>query len=897
MDKKASRTNVAGAPTDEQLGLLTRRRALQIGAGTVGAATLVDVTGPAKALAFGAPVTERTRSFDEDWRFFRGDASGAETLSFNDSSWRQLDVPHDWSIEDLPGADDSQGGATADPSNFDYTNETTPPSDVPTQIGPFDYNNSAGGSSTGWTVGGIGWYRKHFSLADMCPHWQRVQRGGPAQPHLELRCDGIYEDADIWLNGQHLTFQADGYTPITVDLTPHLNDSGDNVVAIRVNSSGKNSRWYSGSGIYRHTWLTVTGPARLTTDGIFVSTPEISTSSARAHVEVEVANLGSQAQYPHVEVSLSDPWGHVVAQGRIQRQTIAAGATSSYTTDLTISAPQLWSPDNPNLYTAQVSLIGEGHALDADTATFGIRSLEWDASVGFALNGTKTTIRGACIHHSHGPLGAISLRRSEERQIQLLKAAGFNAIRTAHNPPSAVMLDACDRLGMLIWDEFSDMWDAAKNPDDYHLYFPQEWPADLTAMIRRDRNHPSVIIWSLGNEINDTTNGQRGAQMKAVVKSLDPTRPVTQGADPFDSISDPDYQYVDVVDVHYDLPSPDKNALHAAHPNLAMTQSESWPATIYDDYQLALDNTWFVGSWTWVGWDYLGESGTGAPSYGKPGISLPVFGQGSYPWFNDFQGDLDLIGQRKPQNYWRAVVYGTSPLELLVERPAPDGDVQYANNWSYYDELKSWTWNLPQGTQMVVHAYTSGDTVQLLLNGKLIATNTLTAADRRVSTFSVPYTPGKLTSVASLNGREIGRQTLTTVGAPAQLALITDRRLLGTDRDQLAHVLVEVRDRTGALVPDATTQISFSVNGAGTLAATGNGNPHNVDSFQQPHRYTWHGKALIILRPSKFPGLLSLTAAADGLRSARLLIPVVPGRPDSLGARARRSRRPSSQRR
>lgn len=863
---------------------VTRRRALQVGAlaagalaagGTAAHAGTVPDRGAPSAAGSGAG---RTFSFDEDWRFLRGDPGAAEAASFDDSAWRRLDVPHDWSIEDLPGAPTNVGGETADPSIFDYTTSLgingPSPGNVPSLVGPFDRQNSAGGGSTAYTVGGLGWYRKHFRLSDFVD----ARSAHEASPHVELRLDGVYEVVDVWLNGQHLDFHPYGYTPIVVDLTPALDPGGDNVLAVRVNNSGANSRWYTGSGIYRHTWLTITGPVRVPTYGVFVTTPTVRSSSADVHVQTAATNLGQEARRARAQVTLVDPDGHVVGTHRSASLTVAPGSTVSFDADLTVGRPRRWSPDRPHLYTARVDLYDESGPTDSDSATFGIRSIEWNATNGFVLNGERTELRGANIHSSNGPMGAVALGRSEQRRIEILKAAGFNAIRTAHNPPSPELLDYCDQLGMLVWDEFVDIWDAGKTPDDYHVYFPEYWRADLASMIKRDRNHPSVVIWSMGNEIQDTTNGQRGAQMKALIQTLDSSRPITQGATPHKAATDADYQYVDVSDFHYDIDDPSPESLHATYPDRAVTQSESWPASIYDDYQFAQDNPWYAGSFVWAGWDYLGESGAGAPKYGPPSTdpsTLPHFGSARYPWFQDFQSDIDLIGQRKPQNYWRAVVYGLSPLELLVERPAPGtGNVQFAHWWAYYDEQPSWNWDVASGTEMIVHAYTSADTVELYLNGTLVATNTVTSADKAVSTFTVPYDAGQLTAVAYRGGREVGRKSLTTTGSPASLRLTSDRKLVTTDRDDLAHILVEVLDHGGRLVPDATLQVGFEVEGAGSLAAVGNGNPHNIDSFQQPSRYTWHGQALIIVRPAKRPGVMRVAATTPGLRTARLTIPV-----------------------
>jgi beta-galactosidase len=410
-------------------------------------------------------------------------------------------------------------------------------------------------------------------------------------------------------------------------------------------------------------------------------------------------------------------------------------------------------------------------------------------------------------------------------------------------------------------------------------------------MVLRDRNHPSVVIWSLGNEITDNTGGRRGAEMAALLRTLDRSRPITLGGGSTFTPDDPSWSYVDVGDVHYNANGKGYAPMHAAHPERAMTQSEGFPATIHQDTVFVEDNPWAVGNWVWAAMDYLGESGIGKTLMAAAGTTASIGDQSvmpgwsaartlhhswggfgyPYPYFQGNCGDLDLIGQRKPQNHWRAAVSGGSPVELLVERPVLPGTEQVAVWWGYYDELESWTWDVAPGHPMTVHVYTPGDHVRLLLDGVPVAAGT---PERCIATVGVPYRPGELTAVASRDGREIGRRTLWTAGAAAGLRLSSDVPALTTGRDDLAHVLVSVVDRHGRLVPDAVHRVGFEVRGAGTLAAVGNGNPHNVDSFRRPRRHTWHGRALAILRPAKRPGVLTLTASAPGLRPATLPLPV-----------------------
>ena len=840
---------------------VSRRTVLQLGTAVVAAVAVEGTIGAGRAAASApAPLAARPEalrscergetSFDADWTFFRGDPTGAEAPGFNDNSWRSLDLPHDWSIEDLSYATSDDGAFTSDPSTMSFQT-TPPPVGTPTVIGPFDQQNSVGGKSTGYTVGGIAWYRKEFTLP-----------GGSLEDgtQADLRFDGVFHNATVWLNGVQLGAHVYGYTPFHFDLTPHL-VQGRNVIAVRVDNTAADSRWYSGSGIYRHTWLTITSSVRVPEFGVFVTTPDVSRERATVHITAETANLGPQSQTARARVTIHDRFGRPVGTASSSTVRLPTGTTGTFDLDVRVSRPDLWNPSSPHLYTARTEILVGSSVVDTVSTPFGIRSLVWDGTRGLLINGNQIKIRGACLHANYGPLGAQALGRSVERQVEILQAAGFNSIRTAHNPPTPYLLDVCDRMGMLVWDEAFDHWSGGSFTPDY--------VADLTTFIRRDRNHPSIIIFSTGNEVSDPVLGR---QLHDIVRALDSTRPAAQGATPFDSVADLQYVYTDISDVHYNFT--DKLSIRNKYPNRPMTQSESWPATIYDDWKYAQDNSWFVGSWVWVGWDYMGESGAGATITSSTPTKLPVFGTGPFPWYNDFQGDIDLIGQRRPQNYWRSVVYGLSPLEVFVARPAPVGTEQYANNWSYYDELESWTWDVPAGQLMTVHVYTSGDSVTLRLNGKNIVTQAVAETDRRVATFKVPYAAGELTALASRGGRTISVKSLRTVSSPAALRLTSDVSRLSTGRDDLAHVLVEILDRHGDLVPDAVARVTFGTTGAGRLVGVGNGNPHNMDSFQRPRRYTWHGQALAILRPAKEPGTLRLVASSSGLRGDSITIPV-----------------------
>jgi beta-galactosidase len=865
---------------------LPRRQLLKAtAAGGIGL-TLANGAGAfAKAIgegATGAPT--RDISFDRDWCFQLGDVPGAERPALDDSGWRKLDLPHDWRIEDLPGGSDD-GGATANPSLYAFHTLPSPDGTAPPVIGPFDLTADPkpdmdltipgfgrilmpGGRGQGYTVGKTGWYRKHFKLPI-----------DAASQRVELRFDGVYRNADVWLNGVHLGFHPNGYTTFAFDLTPHLDPVGNNVLAVRVENRGKPSRWYSGSGIYRHSWLTVTAPVRIPLWGVQVTTPVGDARHSTARVAVQVANSGATTE-ASVRLIALDPQGRAVATQTTAAQTVAGGATTTHQAEMALNGAAFWSPEHPNLYTVRAEVLSGGKVVDTVTTPFGIRTLVFNGTVGFQLNGKTYKLRGGNIHHDHGPLGAAAIDRAEIRTIEVMKAAGFNAIRAAHNPPSPAMLDACDRLGMLVLEEFSDMWDVEKLPDDYHTHFANWWERDLSAMVRRDRNHPSVICWSIGNEIPSDPN-KYGPRLAALVRSLDTSRPIGRGGMNVAGFTGggatPEiWEYVDVADFH----SAPSAAMRAAHTEKAFFQSENTSAHIYDDWKLTHDNAWYVGSWVWAGWDYIGEAGSGTPLLGRslgeigPHAYDPITGKIPYPWYVSGMADIDLIGQRKPQNYYRHVVEGLSPLEMMVERPIPGGLDAFNIGYSWFDELESWTWDVSPNQPMLVRVYTSGDSVTLLLNGKRVVTKALVETDKRIAVFKVPYTPGTLVAVASRGGKEIARKALTTTGKPAALRLTSDVRGLTTSRADLAHVLVEVVDDRGRVVPDATIKVDFAVAGAGELAGVANGNPHNVDSFKRPRRWTWHGQALAILRPAKQTGWLTLTATASGLMPARLNLQV-----------------------
>jgi beta-galactosidase len=505
-----------------------------------------------------------------------------------------LDVPHDWSVEPLPGHPESTGAAALWTENV-----------VPHRLGPFDADRSEGQTATGFVVGGTGWYRKHFSAEAV-----------PADRVVEVRFDGVYMNADVWLNGEQVGTHPYGYTGFTVDLTPHLLRQ-ENVLAVRVRNEGKNSRWYSGSGIYRHVWLVVTRPVRVATWGLAVHSENVSARNASARVVTTVENRGRAGQPVTVRLVVRDSAGTIVGRQEQPGTAPAAGRIDIEST-VVVADPRLWSTASPSLYRAEVDVVAAGAVVDQAAATFGLRTIEVDAARGLRINGEAVSLRGGCLHHDNGVLGAAAIDRAEERRVELMKANGFNAIRTSHNPPSPAFLEACDRLGVLVIDEAFDCWhEGNKNPDDYHKYFDDWWQRDLDAMILRDRNHPSVIFWSIGNEIHERAEPAGVAlaeRLVAEIKRLDRSRPVTMAVCEFWDYpnrtwvqTDPAFLHLDVGGYNYQWKqyAPD----HERFSQRVMMGTESYPLEAYDNWEAVETHSWVLGDFVWTGMDYLGETG------------------------------------------------------------------------------------------------------------------------------------------------------------------------------------------------------------------------------------------------------------------------------------------------
>ena len=803
----------------------------------------------------GATVSDHTRhqSFDLGWRFLRGDVASAENPGFDDSSWRRVDLPHDWSIEDLtPNAETAGEGTIWVGGN------------TPTRIGPFDVALSAGQEATGWVVGGTGWYRKRFRLATANENAQ-----------TEIRFDGVYMNSEVWINGHSLGNHPYGYTPFVYDLTPYLKRDGENVLAVKVRNEGANSRWYSGSGIYRHVWLTLTGDVRIPVWGVGVNTPKVLREISTVEISVAVENRGNVQQSVTIRTRILGPGGEVAANGD-RAIDLAAGARSTASQSFDVKDAPLWSPAKPNLHRAEIEVLIAGKVVDRSTVAFGIRSIEVDINHGLRINGEMVKLKGGCAHHDNGILGAAAFDRAEERRVEILKSNGFNAIRTSHNPPSPMFLDACDRQGMMVIDEAFDCWNLGKNVDDYHVYFDDWWERDLKTMLMRDRNHPSIIFWSIGNEIDgrrDPSGVAIAKQLRDKVKSIDTSRPVTMAVPgPYDhnlpewQANDPAFLHLDVGGYNYQWQQYEID--HKRFPNRIMMGTESFPFEAYDSWRSAERLSYVLGDFVWTAIDYLGESAIGHSILSQ----TPGWWRQQYPWFNSYCGDIDLIGDKKPQSYYRDVLWGRSPLEIAVQRPLPRGRTEELANWGWRDELRSWSWKGYEGFPLKVRAFTTGDRVKLLLNGKDIGEKPVPESAKLIAEFDVPYADGELRAIAFKDGREIASHALNTVGKAARLHVKVDREKIRASRGELAFVTVEITDAAGAPLPDIVRRIDFHVDGAGELAAVGNANPKDVASFRQPSCRTFHGRCLAVLRSLGREGRIALRATSEGLLPASVIV-------------------------
>lgn len=780
-----------------------------------------------------APVRERS-SFDEDWRFYKGDISGGEKPSLVDSGWRRLDLPHDWSIE-----------------------------------GPYSETNASG---TGYLPGGIGWYRKAFGLSDSL-------RGRK----IFIEFDGVYRDSDVWVNGNHLGRRPSGYSSFQYDLTPHLNfGSTPNLLAVRVDHSAvADSRWYTGSGIYRNVWLTITEPVHIAHWGVYVRTPVVRDTEALVSVETAIVNESKAPAQVRVATVIEDAAGREAGNVAGEDQ-IVPGKTHTFAHQARIERPALWSLDRPTLYTAVTKVYAGGALADEYRTPFGIRTLRFDPNAGFFLNGKPLKFKGVCIHHDLGALGAAFSEAALERRFKVLKEFGVNAIRCSHNPMSPEFYDLCDHLGLLVMDEAFDEWSGGKRKwaqgwnvgtagtRGYHEVFDEWATRDIEDMVLRDRNHPSVVMWSVGNEIDYPGDpfthpfGRDGAQpgtpsanvlpligrhLLAAVKGLDATRPVTQGlADIGAANATGLASLLDVVGYNYQEQFYPRD--HKTYPERVILGTENYKSPA--EWRWVAENDYVTGQFLWTGTDYLGEAAR-------------------YPHRGSQAGLLDLCGFPKPEAYLRQALWSDRPMVYAAAletgsdaKPAPDG----APTARARRVADHWNWSGDGRKTVPVEVYTNCASAELSLNGRSLGEKTAAGEYPPVLRWDVPNDPGVVLVIGKRGGKEAARFELATAGEPERIELVPDRTTLQAANRDLSHIEVRIVDAQGRRVHAAAQWIEFEVSGAGALRAVDNSDPRDVSPYQANRRKAYQGRALAIVGAGKQPGKINVRASASGLKPA-----------------------------
>ncbi len=773
---------------------------------------------------------------------------------FDDRAWRRLDLPHDWAIE-----------------------------------GPF--NMDLPGNTAKLPYVGVGWYRKHFQI--------------PAQDagkRVFLQIDGAMSYSSVWCNGKFVGGWPYGYSSYQLDLTPYIKVGGENVLAIRLENPPDSARWYPGAGIYRNVWLLKTSPVHVAQWGTSITTPEITGKSAAVRIQADISNQSETPAAVSVITSIFDG-SALVATAREQTATLAPGQTGQTVATVAVPKPQLWDLHSPHLYHAVTKVLVDGKVEDEYQTPFGIRSIQFVADKGFFLNGKRIEIQGVCNHHDLGALGAAFNIRAAERQLEIMKEMGVNALRTSHNMPAPELLDLCDRMGILVMDESFDCWKKGKNKNDYNLLWDDWHEADLRAEIRRDRNHPSVFMWSIGNEVLELTDAVAGpaiaAELTAIGHEEDPTRPTTLGSHRSAANSNGIAKGVDVMGLNYQ--SGNYAGFRELNPTIPVIASETssclssrgeyffpvseektkgffdFQVSSYDIYSAewayrpdqgfaALDKNPFVGGeFVWTGFDYLGEP----TPYNKDVTNLLNFeteagraemqrqlnelGKIQVPSRSSYFGIVDLAGFKKDRFY------------LYQSRWRPDLPMVHI--------LPHWNWPGREGQATPVHVYTSGDEAELFLNGQSLGRKKKEPHQYRLRWDDVVYAPGELKAVAYKNGRQWAESFMKTTGPAAKLTMQADRSKITADGKDLSFVKVTIADKNGQLVPRSKNLMKFEISGPGEIVAVDNGDATSFEPFQASERKAYNGLALVIVRTKPGQsGEITLRARSEGLEAAEVKI-------------------------
>ena len=692
------------------------------------------------------------------------------------------------------------------------------------------------GGASAYFDGGKYYYRKKLVLPE---EWRNKT--------MILSCEGVYQNAQVSVNNQVITKWPYGYSGFYVDMTEHLSQTDENIIEIIAdNEKVPNSRWYSGGGVYREVNLLIAGQSYIKPEGVRVTT----TGNGQVQVLTDIVGEGD------VEVEILDGM-----------KAVASGTGRKL--DLIIKDPVLWDEENPHLYTCKVMLKEKEQKIDEETIRFGIRTLAWGGK-GFFVNGKETLLRGACIHHDNGLLGAKAFDRAEERKIELLKAAGFNALRLSHNPPSTALLNACDRLGMLVIDEAFDMWRQGHYKDDYGQYFDKLWKEDLYSMVARDRNHPCVIMWSIGNEIKNketTEVVEVCRELTGFVKALDTTRPVTAGVNSIVDATDDFLLPLDVCGYNYCLNRYELDAKR--HPDRIIYASESYASQAYDYWKGVENHSWVIGDFIWTAFDYIGEASIGWCGYP---LDKRIF-----PWNHANCGDLNLSGERRPQSYLRETLWSEAPVShIVVTPPVPsfplNPDKAEWSVWDFPDVVDHWNFPGYEGKKMTVSVYSNCEQVELFLNGESLGKQENTADKKNTLVWEVPYVHGILKAVSYNKGNEVGTAALESAGKVEKIRLSADRTEIVADGNDLSYITLELVDSKGIRNQLAEELVEFFIEGDATIEGVGNANPMSVEGFVASSRKTWRGSNLLVVRSGKTSGKVIVTAKVQGLPVANIII-------------------------
>ncbi|MBQ8798081.1 MAG: DUF4982 domain-containing protein [Lachnospiraceae bacterium] len=759
-------------------------------------------------------------------------------------------------------------------------------------------------SDSGYFVGGLTNYTSYVMIPE---EWKGDCVG--------LSFDGAMMNATIDINGGRVGLQNYGYAPFYVDLTPYVTFGEENRITVNLNTATQpNSRWYTGSGLFRGVKLCHGPRVHIVTDGIFVKTKDVADGYAFLEAQVEVNNATLENRLVEVSVQITeDGKEEILAQTKRVIQ-VNFGRKETAKIAVNLKNPKLWDADHPNLYQIKVFAkdLGvyrthfEGSevvSVDEGTALFGVRTITADAVRGLRINGKEVKLKGGCLHHDNGLLGAVTLYELEARKIRKLKEVGFNAIRTAHNPPSAALIEACDRLGMYVFDEAFDAWRIGKRAGDYSLYFESQWEKDLTAFVKRDRTHPSVILWSIGNEIPERgglANGYTLATSLAeTIHKLDGTRPVSNGictlwaglddalatgrvqtqnaaedqaSVMWEHVTEPFTNGLDIVGYNYMEDNYERD--HEMFPERVMLGSENFPQQIGYRWPLVERLPYVIGDFTWTAWDYLGEAGIGKAVYVDEDDPLVKKGSWSlmpqpgsqFPWRLANDADFDITGHMLPQGAYRSVVWGSDKTYLFSMHPDTFHKVEMITMWGFPAVVPNWNYRGYEGKPVELVVYSKAEEVEVFVNGKSMGRKPV-SMDRPMpysTRFETVYEPGKVEAVSFCGGKEVSRDVLVTAGEPAKIILLPEKSEMKADGHDLICVGIELRDKDGVVVPDASVPLNVKVDGCGALAGFGSANPVTDEDYTDEVTVSYRGRAMAVIRSGYEGGAVTVTVSAEG---------------------------------